>query len=109
LALALFSLTGHSGSPLPAARAAPKPGGAKVEEKPKARSAADLKMLQRVFGRSPVTILYSTHNYAAAWSVEGARIIDVVDIFGMQYLQVQKKDGKPMLIRADYITAIRDD
>jgi hypothetical protein len=109
LALTLVGLPGHSGRSSAAALAAPQPGGRQTEEKSKAKNAKDLKELQRVFGKKPVTILYSTHNTPAAWSVEGARIIDVIEVFGMQYLHVQKRDGKPMLIRADYITAIRDD
>jgi hypothetical protein len=111
LAFALVALPDHSRLSFPVARAAPVPPSdrTKGEEKLKAQNAKDLKELQKVFGNNPVTILYSPHNYAAPWSVEGAQITDVVEALGKQYLRVQKKDGKPMLIRADLITAIRDD
>jgi hypothetical protein len=104
LALALCARPDHASPSLPAVRAESLPPSRppKADEKPKAQNAADLKALQQVFGNKPVTILGSS-------PVEGAQITDVVEVFGKQYLQVQKKDDKPMLIRTDLITAIRDD
>jgi hypothetical protein len=105
-ALALVAQHDHAGLLFSTARAEqPKPQSAppKADEKAKAQNVADLRELQRIFGDNPVTIL------ANSGPVEGVRIIDVVTVFGKQYLQLQKKDGKALLIRADLITGIRDD
>jgi hypothetical protein len=104
--VALVVQPDHAGVPFSTARAEAlkppsEPPGA--EENAKAQNVADLKELQRIFGGNPVTIL------ANPATVEGVRITDVVSIFGKQYLQLLKKDGKSMLIRADLITGIRND
>src|SRR4051794_22893303 len=86
LTLGLVARPDHDGLPSPAARAeAPTPPRPpKADENQKARNATDLKELQQVFGNNPVTIL------ASPGTVEGVRIIDVVTVFGKQYLRVQK-------------------
>lgn len=104
LVVGAFVLGGTAGPLASMARAAPAPQQEQIksDEKTKAQNLKDLKALQEVFGNNPVTIFYGA-------VVESVRIIDVIEVFGKQYLRVQKKDGKPMLIRADLITVIRED
>jgi hypothetical protein len=99
LALAALAIPGTSSRSAPPPRATFEP---KLKGE-KARNATDVNVLRQVFGNNPVTIL------ASPGTVEGVRIVDVVDLFGKQYLRAQKKDGKPILIRTDLITSIRED
>jgi hypothetical protein len=65
----------------------------------------DLPVLQKVFGNRAVTVLTD----GGKGTAEGVTIVGVVELFGKLYLQVKDGAGKPALIRADTIVAIRVD
>jgi hypothetical protein len=98
--LALAAVALSAGPPSPASAERPAPA--------KAAGERDLKALQGAFGKSAVTVFYRP-NKTSTSSVQNARVAGVVEVFGRQYLQLEKKGKQKVLIRADLITSIHEE